>query len=258
MAAKLEVLEIGDVYELRRGQWGDNIVRISKDPALLEEVKKYTWTYCKGNHPYIKCSREKKTLHEFVMGFVYGKDNIDKLQAEGNIIEHLDNNGLNCTYENLHIISDDLNKAKAFSIDKMNKEGEKIAFPPYVVDVYYLHKIKQFQMQIFLNENIYFNNITKKPVEMFICRYNVFEDIFPDWFYLLNSRESIFFDIGKLNAYKVAVKDSPVIELLPEEQNMPYIYRNGVKYLILDAKKNGVPLVALTHTSLRKIDFENE
>lgn len=109
MAAKLEVLEIGDVYELRRGQWGDNIVRISKDPALLEEVKKYTWTYCKGNHPYIKCSREKKTLHEFVMGFVYGKDNIDKLQAEGNIIEHLDNNGLNCTYENLHIISDDLN-----------------------------------------------------------------------------------------------------------------------------------------------------
>lgn len=140
----------------------------------------------------------------------------------------------------------------------MNKEGEKIAFPPYVVDVYYLHKIKQFQMQIFLNENIYFNNITKKPVEMFICRYNVFEDIFPDWFYLLNSRESKFFDIGKLNAYKVAVKDSPVIELLPEEQNMPYIYRNGVKYLILDAKKNGVPLVALTHTSLRKIDFENE
>lgn len=258
MAAKLEVLEIGDVYELRRDQWGDNIVRISKDPALLEEVKKHTWTYCKGNHPYIKCSREKKTLHEFVMGFVYGKDNIDKLQAEGNIIEHLDNNGLNCTYENLHIISDDLNKAKAFSIDKMNKEGEKIAFPPYVVDVYYLHKIKQFQMQICLNDNIYFNSTTKKPVEMFICRYNVFEDIFPDWFYLLRSRESKTFDIGKLNAYQVVVKDSPVIELSPEEQNMPYIYRNGVMYLNLDARKNGVPLVTLMHTSLRKIDFENE
>ena len=66
------------------------------------------------------------------------------------------------------------------------------------------------------------------------------------------------FDIGKLNAYQVVVKDSPVIELSPEEQNMPYIYRNGVMYLNLDARKNGVPLVSLMHTSLRKIDFENE
>ena len=45
MAAELEIFEMGDIYELRRDQWGDNIVRISKDPALLEEVKKYTWTY---------------------------------------------------------------------------------------------------------------------------------------------------------------------------------------------------------------------
>ena len=75
---------------------------------------------------------------------------------------------------------------------------------------------------------------------------------------MLRSRSSKTFDIGKLNAYQIFAKDSPVIEITPEEQNMPYVYRDGVMYLNLGARKNGVPLVGLRHTSLRKIDTENE
>ena len=43
-----------------------------------------------------------------MLGFIYGAENIDRMQSEGNIIEHLDNDGLNCTYSNLHILSEDL------------------------------------------------------------------------------------------------------------------------------------------------------
>ena len=73
-------------------------------------MKKYTWTYTTGDHPYLRCTKIGLSLHEFVLGFIYGAENIDKMQAEGNIIEHLDNDGLNCTYENLHILSEDMNK----------------------------------------------------------------------------------------------------------------------------------------------------
>ena len=71
-------------------------------------------------------------FHEFVLGFIYGAENIDRMQSEGNIIEHLDNDGLNCTYSNLHILSEDLNKAKAFTIDKKAAELDRsMEYPSY-------------------------------------------------------------------------------------------------------------------------------
>lgn len=181
MPRAMSVTEVGNVYELRRDQWRGNTERISKDPELLNEVCKYKWTYSEGVHPYLRSSKLGMSLHEFVLGFVYGAENIDKMQAEGNIIEHLDNDGLNCTYENLHILSDDMNKAKAFSIDKKSKDSENDPFPAYILDVYYLHDKKQFQLQIFMNDDIYFSR-AGHPVEMFICMYNSFNDLFGDCF----------------------------------------------------------------------------
>ncbi|EFP61423.1 hypothetical protein HMPREF0983_02125 [Erysipelotrichaceae bacterium 3_1_53] len=63
-------------------------------------------------------------FHEFVLGYIYGAKFIDEMQAKGNIIEHLDNDGMN-TFENMHILSEDLNKAKAFTIDKMTASRKK-------------------------------------------------------------------------------------------------------------------------------------
>ena len=45
MPRAMSVTEVGNVYELRRDQWRGNVARISKDPELLNEVCKYTWTY---------------------------------------------------------------------------------------------------------------------------------------------------------------------------------------------------------------------
>ena len=118
MPKQMEISIIGNVIELRREQWKGKVARITNDSALLEEVKKYTWTYKDGEHPYLHNSKLNLYFHEFVLGFIYGAENIDQMQSEGNIIEHLDNDGLNCTYSNLHILSEDLNKAKAFTIDK--------------------------------------------------------------------------------------------------------------------------------------------
>ena len=115
MPKAVNIRVIGNVIELSRDQWKGHVAKITNDPSLLEEVKKYTWTYKDGEHPYLHSSKLNIYFHEFVLGFIYGRENIDRMQAEGNIIEHLDNDGLNCTYENLHILSEDLNKAKAFS-----------------------------------------------------------------------------------------------------------------------------------------------
>lgn len=254
----MSVKEVGNVYELKRDQWKGNVARISKIPELLEEVKKYTWTYNEGLHPYLRSSKLGMSLHEFVLGFVYGAENIDKMQAEGNIIEHLDNNGLNCTYENLHILSEDMNKAKAFSIDKRSKECENEPFPSYILDVYYLHEKSQFQLQIFMNDDIYFAR-TGHPVEMFVCRYNNFDELFVDWFYLLADLKKRMFEITKLHTSQLFVKERPVLQnITPEEMNSPIIERDGVYYLNLSAQNNGVPTSIVRHTALRRIEIADE
>ncbi|MCR0349538.1 hypothetical protein DWW36_13310 [Erysipelotrichaceae bacterium AF15-26LB] len=124
MPKPMEIKEVGNVYELRRDQWRGHVAKITKDPDLLRAIKEYTWTYRDGAHPYLHSSALNMYFHEFVLGYIYGAKFIDEMQAKGNIIEHLDNDGMN-TFENMHILSEDLNKAKAFTIDKMTASRKK-------------------------------------------------------------------------------------------------------------------------------------
>ena len=81
-----------------------------------------------------------------MLAFLYGADNLEKMLLPDNIIEHLDNNVLNCSYDNLHILSSDRNKGKAFLIDK---EVDKFhGIPLFITDVFYSHNRRYYQMQI--------------------------------------------------------------------------------------------------------------
>ena len=115
---RMKTTVIGNRIELSRDQWDGHKAYISDYPGLLEAVQKYTWTYSGGEHPYLRSSKLKTSLHKFVLAFLYGAGNLEKMLLPDNIIEHLDNNGLNCSYDNLHILSSDRNKGKAFLIDK--------------------------------------------------------------------------------------------------------------------------------------------
>ena len=149
-------------------------------------MKKYTWTYTEGTHPYLNCSVLKVLLHKFVLQFLYGKDKLDEMLGKSNVIEHLDNNGLNCTYENLHVLSGDMNKTKAFSIDKRKvalQADETTDIPALITDVYYSHENRYFQLQVFFNKNIVLDASANKFVEEFILHYNDFDNLFIDWLY---------------------------------------------------------------------------
>lgn len=62
------------------------------------------------------------------------------------------------------------------------------------------------------------------------------------------------FDISKLHANLMLAKDRPYIVVSEEEKNSPYIFRDGICYLNLDAKdSNGNPMSSVNHTARRKI-----
>ena len=75
---------------------------------------------------------------------------------------------------------------------------------------------------------------------------------------MLKCRVNKKFDIVKFNAIQIYAKERPMITVTPEEMNSPCIVRDGVVYLNLDAKHNGVPMSCINHTALRKIEINGE
>ena len=257
MPKPMDIQIRNDIVELKREQWKGKTAYISNYPGLLDEVKKYTWTYTENKHPYLNCTKMNVSLHKFVLQFLYGKENLDEMLGKSNIIEHLDNNGLNCTYENLHVLSEDWNKTKAFSIDKMNaalKDGEIAVIPALITDVYYSHQGEYFQLQVFFNKNIVFNKLTNKSVESFIFQYDDFNNLFIDWLYCFECIKNETFDVQKNHAVRVYEKDVILIELREDEKDAVFVERDGEYYLRLRTDPQEGPVAFLIHSHYHNLE----
>ncbi len=184
---KPKIERIGNIILLKRDQWKDHTATISDYPGLLDEVMNYTWAYYESDHPYLKCGKLNTSLHKFVLAYLYGADQLNHMLDNGNIIEHLDNDGLNCAYDNLHIISADYNKAKAFTIDKERALEPDI--PSFITDVYYSHEKHYYQMQVFFNRDVFYNQSNGQPIEELFFQYNDFRSLYIDWVYIYGCRQ---------------------------------------------------------------------
>lgn len=231
-ARKPKIERIGNMILLKRDQWKDHTATISDYPGLLDEVMKYTWTYYESDHPYLKCGKLNTSLHKSVLAFLYGADQLNHMLNNDNIIEHLDNDGLNCAYDNLHIISADYNKAKAFTIDKERALEPDI--PSFITDVYYSHEKHYYQMQVFFNRDVFYNQSNGQPIEELFFQYNDFRSLYIDWVYIYGCRQQGAFDLSTFHMSRLYAKNRPIIYLTEDEQDHVFIQRDGQWFLRLN------------------------
>lgn len=231
-ARKPKIERIGNMILLKRDQWKDHTATISDYPGLLDEVMKYTWTYYESDHPYLKCGKLNTSLHKFVLAFLYGADQLNHMLNNDNIIKHLDNDGLNCAYDNLHIISADYNKAKAFTIDKERALEPDI--PSFITDVYYSHEKHYYQMQVFFNRDVFYNQSNGQPIEELFFQYNDFRSLYIDWVYIYGCRQQGAFDLSTFHMSRLYAKNRPIIYLTEDEQDHVFIQRDGQWFLRLN------------------------
>lgn len=231
-ARKPKIERIGNMILLKRDQWKDHTATISDYPGLLDEVMKYTWTYYESDHPYLKCGKLNTSLHKFVLAFLYEADQLNHMLNNDNIIEHLDNDGLNCAYDNLHIISADYNKAKAFTIDKERALEPDI--PSFITDVYYSHEKHYYQMQVFFNRDVFYNQSNGQPIEELFFQYNDFRSLYIDWVYIYGCRQQGAFDLSTFHMSRLYAKNRPIIYLTEDEQDHVFIQRDGQWFLRLN------------------------
>jgi hypothetical protein len=93
----------------------------------------------------------KKYLHQVVMEYWYGQKCCQRMYDNGFVIDHLDNNGLNCQYENLEFLKERKNlHLKGNVFDKTQREQ----IPTAAVSIY-KRRDGEFQITIFFNKPFY-------------------------------------------------------------------------------------------------------
>lgn len=70
-------------------------------------------------------------LHIYIMKKWYGEKQYQKMKEEGYVVDHMDNDGHNCSINNLCFLASDENKAKGLTVDKLSKEKTHIALSLY-------------------------------------------------------------------------------------------------------------------------------
>ena len=109
----------------------DDLVTIYRDvfPKLAlttyredyyDELTSLTWSLKNG---YLHSHKLDKYLHQYIMEKWYGEDVVKDMYSKDWIIEHMDNDGLNCQVSNLEFLPKNRNSSKALGYDKERKNS---------------------------------------------------------------------------------------------------------------------------------------
>lgn len=198
----------------------------------LEEIQSITWT---KNGDYLFNKKLGMYLHRYIIKKWYGEQMLENMTSKGFVIDHLNNDGFDCTIENLYFLHSDENKAKGFTVDKQSEEfRSKIA-----LRMYRDFSTGYFQTTIFFNETV----ILKKDDKT--CHISALRLLYDqDYKIAINDAKSILDSyqlynqiiINKLNYCDIKIEPALIVELKSEEMNegRSFVERNGEILLLLN------------------------
>lgn len=115
---------------------GDFIAHATIRDDYKDEIQSVTWGLNNGRYLY---NGKLGYLHAYIMEKWYGKEMCDEMKKLDYVIDHMDNDSVNCCINNLCFLSNAYNKAKGLTFDQDNKTKEFIAMTMF----------KDFDTQLF-------------------------------------------------------------------------------------------------------------
>ncbi|MEY2363830.1 hypothetical protein R6U76_16495 [Lysinibacillus capsici] len=200
-----------------------------------------------ANYKYPYSNEYKKTLHQISFDFYFGEELRKDAYSKGYIIEHLDNDGFNCSISNLFLLKKIKNTYKGWHFDKVIDNSKHIA----ALRIYHIFENKTFQIAIAFNE-IYRNNHSGKTLDKIRLLYSYnYEIVLQDAELIieaLSNRENINFERWKeIYRFKdIRVDYEHEIELTEEEKQQPpgsLVFRDGHCYLLVGITDTSVGLI---------------
>lgn len=237
-----KVTHDGEVITISRPQF-KHLVFATYTEELFNQISSVTWFIAKSKNgkEYVKSSKYGY-LHHLVVKHFYGNDVFNDAIKSNMVIDHLDNNGYENTYENLAIIPRNENSAKGLTFDIERNEAKR----KFVINITKDMETEEFQISVIFN--IPYNLISSEknysiPLHVLYFRYGTdYKTAFMDARSILNDLNmNGIIDFSKFRYKDFTYREAKVVHVKPEELNNGTFIIDGHVYLV-----QGSPHIILT------------
>ena len=189
-----------------------------------QELTSYTWSINNG-YPYNRTLGGG--LHRYMMAKWYGDDVLKDMTQHGYVVDHMNNNHMDCQICNLEFLKANRNTAKGQYLDKENRLQQGIA-----LSIFKDFTTRLYQITIGFNDNIMYKGKYVNSLKLlYDCDYSIVILDAEKIITLYDNEHKI--DLSYLSFCDYIIDYSLDFELMEEEKNQPIIIREGEAYLVL-------------------------
>lgn len=230
----------GDTINIMQDGW-PRLAFATYRADYYDELSSHTWSLKNG---YPSNSTLGGGLHRYMMAKWYGQDVLDDMTAKGYVVDHMNNEHMDCRVCNLEFLKHDRNVAKGQYLDKEARQ----MIHRLAVRVFKDFSTGCYQITIGCNDTIV--SVDDEGAEHYIneikllynCGYAL---VVLDAEAVLTEYEATGrFSISTLHCCDKHIKEAPPITLSDEEKKQAFVIRDGVPYLILG---NGQTYINAVH-----------
>lgn len=222
-----------DIF-ISRPEW-DAMALATYREDYFEELTSHTWSLQNG---YPSNATLGGGLHRYMMSKWYGADVLADMTEKGYVVDHMNNNHMDCRITNLEFLKNNRNVAKGQYFDKESEVmRHKLA-----VSIFKDFNTGCYQITIGCNDTIGLedpdghHHLINSIKLLYNCGYpNVVLDAEA---ILTQYDEEQSFSLQHMRCCDIKIYEAPAIELTDEEKKQAFVIRDGVPYLIIGNGKN--------------------
>lgn len=219
----------GDTIHIMRDEW-DQIAFATYREDYYKEISTHTWSLSNG---YPSNTTLGGGLHRYMMEKWYGEDVLRDLTEKGYVVDHINNNHMDCRICNLEFLKHNRNVAKGQQLDKESAAMQH----RLAISLFKDFSTGCYQITIGCNDCIISTDRSGKVhyINAIKLLYNC------DYSLVVLDAEAILaeyettggFSTGRLHCCDQRVDEAIDIELSEEEKKQAFIVRDGIPYLII-------------------------
>ncbi|MBS3938779.1 MAG: HNH endonuclease [Peptococcaceae bacterium] len=219
----------GDTISIMRDGWQQMAFATYRDD-YYEELSSHTWSLSNG---YPSDTTLGGGLHRYMMAKWYSADVLRDLTAKGYVVDHMNNDPMDCRICNLEFLKHNRNVAKGQYLDKEAKQMRlKLA-----VSLFKDFSTGCYQITIGCNDHIVTQDSSGRQCHinsiklLYNCDYSL---VVLDAEAILTQYEAVGkFSISQLHCCDSRVQEAAHITLTDAEKKQGFVIRDGVYYLVI-------------------------
>lgn len=219
----------GDTVWITREEW-PSVAMATYREDYYEELSSHTWGL-KNDYP--NNDTLGGGLHRYMMAKWYTEEELRAFTEKGYVVDHMNNNHMDCRISNLKFLTHDRNVAKGQYLDKESKKmRHRLA-----VSIFKDFTTGFYQMTIGCNDCIAINDEAGKPHYinsiqlLYDCNYALV--ILDAEALLTQYAEEERFSLQHFRFKDIKVNEAPDIQLTEEEKEQAFVMREGKMYLVI-------------------------